>query len=164
MMGKPELISSAPLVASFVASKSHLFIYSVLCSYYSQLVSALLVVSVIVVIIVCVSIPGRAKTFSGRKRHSIARMSVLGGRADHSPLMIKKANSCSTIYTDDSTVSLSRLSRVVLHHQVCMMHHMVGNLHYLPPGSLLLLLLLLLFLFFFPFSLLQALPHIYVHA
>ncbi len=63
----------------------------------------------VLLLILCVSIPGRAKTFSGRKRHSSARMSVLGGRADHSPLMIKKANSCSTIYTDDSIVSLPNL-------------------------------------------------------
>ncbi|XP_064388947.1 cyclin-Y-like protein 1 [Halichondria panicea] len=49
---------------------------------------------------------GRHHTYSGRQRHSSARLSH-GGHS--SPVLIKKANSCSTIYTDDSTVSLPNL-------------------------------------------------------
>ena len=49
---------------------------------------------------------GRSRTYADRKRHSSARLSIAG---NSSPVMIKKANSCSTIYTDDSTVSLPNL-------------------------------------------------------
>lgn len=49
---------------------------------------------------------GRSRTYADRKRHSSARLSITG---NSSPVMIKKANSCSTIYTDDSTVSLPNL-------------------------------------------------------
>ena len=51
---------------------------------------------------------GRSKTYSGRHRHSSARLSY-AGHVSHSPVLIKKANSCSTIYIDDSTVTLPNL-------------------------------------------------------
>ena len=50
--------------------------------------------------------PGRLYSLSDRRRHSSARLSY---SVRSSPIMIKKANSCSTIYTDDSTVSQPNL-------------------------------------------------------
>lgn len=42
-----------------------------------------------------------------RHRHSSVRLS--SSHTKSSPVLIKKANSCSTIYTDDSTVSVPNL-------------------------------------------------------
>ncbi len=52
---------------------------------------------------------GRSRTYAGRKRHSSARLSHMGSTSSCSPVLIKKANSCSTIFTDDSTVSQPNL-------------------------------------------------------
>ena len=57
--------------------------------------------------VMCI-ILGRSRTYAGRKRHNSARLSHAKGWAS-SPVMIKKANSCSTIFTDDSTVSQPNL-------------------------------------------------------
>ena len=60
---------------------------------------------------------------SDRRRHSSARLSQpLGGS---SPVTIQKANSCSTIYTDDSTVSLPNLKYTL---KWCGSVHMIPSL------------------------------------
>ena len=73
----------------------------------------------------CIHI-GRSRSLSERKRHSSARLSI-GGKSQS--VAIQKSNSCSTIFTDDSTVSQPNLKCTLKWYMRACHTHMHAQTH-----------------------------------
>lgn len=70
---------------------------------------------------------------TGRQRHSSVRL-VTAATSD-SPLRIKKANSCSTIYMDDNTVSLPNLKSTLKCVSLAVFYIIKGRVRTRPPKT-----------------------------
>jgi hypothetical protein len=78
---------------------------------------------------------GNTRSGSERRRHSSARLSHPSRGS--SPVTIQKANSCSTIYTDDSTVSLPNLKYTLKCVSLAVFYHIKNRDRTRPPRTLL---------------------------
>ncbi|CAI8017690.1 Cyclin-Y-like protein 1, partial [Geodia barretti] len=78
---------------------------------------------------------GNTRSGSERQRHSSARLSHPSRGS--SPVTIQKANSCSTIYTDDSTVSLPNLKYTLKCVSLAVFYHIKNRDRTRPPRTLL---------------------------